>query len=77
MALSDFILKPTETTISLDQIHLSQENKSLLNQLLKDFKHIEILDQYNLPVDNKVFLYGHTGCGKTTTAKAISQSLDK
>lgn len=77
MALSDFILNSKEATIGLDEIHLSKENKSLLNQLLKDFKHIEILNQYNLPVDNKVFLFGHTGCGKTTTAKAIAQALDK
>lgn len=77
MALSDFILNPKETTISLDQIHLSKENTNLLNQLLKDFKHIEVLNQYNLPVDNKLFLYGHTGCGKTTTAKAIAQALNK
>ncbi len=77
MAISDFILNPTQTTIGLDQIHLSNENKISLNQLLKDFKHIEVLNQYNLPVDNKVFLFGHTGCGKTTTAKAIAQALDK
>ena len=77
MALSDFILNPQETTIGLEQIHLSKENKSLLSQLLKDFKHIDVLNQYNLPVDNKVFLFGHTGCGKTTTAKAIAQALNK
>lgn len=77
MTLSNFILNPKETTISLDQIHLSDENTHLLNQLLKDFKHVEVLNQYNLPVDNKLFLFGHTGCGKTTTAKAIAQALNK
>ena len=77
MALSDFILNSTETDIGLDQIHLSEENKSALNQLLKEFKHLEILNQYKLPVDNKIFLFGHTGCGKTTTAKAIAQALNK
>lgn len=77
MALSDYILSPKEVTLSLDQIHLNKENKKLLDQLLKDFKHIEILNAYNLPMDNKVFLFGHTGCGKTTTARAIAHTLNK
>lgn len=77
MALSDFILNSNKTTLSLEDIHLSEANKSSLKQLLKEFKHIDVLNQYLLPVDNKVFLFGHTGCGKTTTAKAIAQALDK
>lgn len=77
MALSDFILNSNRTTLSLEDIHLSEANKSSLRQLLKEFKHIAVLNQYQLPVDNKVFLFGHTGCGKTTTAKAIAQALDK
>ena len=77
MAISDFIINSKEPTISLDEIHLSDENKNALQQLLKEFKHVGILNQYQLPVDNKVFLAGHTGCGKTTTAKAIAKALDK
>lgn len=77
MALSDFILNSSEATIGLDEIHLSEANKNALNQLLKEFKHLAILKQYSLPVDNKIFLFGHTGCGKTTTAKAIATALDK
>ena len=30
-----------------------------------------------MPVNNKVLLYGSSGCGKTTTAKAIANSLGK
>lgn len=77
MALSDYILNSTQTTLGLDDIHLSDANKSSLKQLLKEFKHVAVLNQYQLPVDNKVFLFGHTGCGKTTTAKAIAQALNK
>ena len=77
MAISDFILNSNETTIGLDEIHLSTANKNTLNQLLKEFKHLDVLNHYKLPVDNKIFLFGHTGCGKTTTAKAIAQALDK
>lgn len=77
MAISDFILNSNETTIGLDEIHLSEANKNALKQLLKEFIHLEVLNQYKLPVDNKIFLFGHTGCGKTTTAKAIARALNK
>ncbi|GFD83335.1 hypothetical protein KUL118_61970 [Tenacibaculum sp. KUL118] len=77
MAIHNLILQSKETTIELDKIHLSDENKNTLHQLLKEFKHVAVLDRYKLPVDNKVLLFGHTGCGKTTTAKAIAKKLDK
>lgn len=77
MALSDYILNPKKNSIGLDEVHLTQKNKTLLDQLLKDFKHIDVLNHYGLPVDNKLFLFGHTGCGKTTTAKAIAMALEK
>ena len=77
MAIHNLILQTKETTIELDEVHLSNENKNTLQQLLKEFKHVAVLNQYKLPVDNKILLFGHTGCGKTTTAKAIAEKLDK
>jgi len=78
MAIYDLILNSRdETTIELSNIHLSANNKIVLNQLLKEFKYVDVLNKYKLPVDNKLLLFGHTGCGKTTTAKAIAQEIDK
>ncbi|WP_299007036.1 AAA family ATPase [uncultured Tenacibaculum sp.] len=77
MAIHNLILQSKETTVELDEVHLSNENKKTLQQLLKEFKHVAVLNQYKLPVDNKILLFGHTGCGKTTTAKAIVKKLDK
>lgn len=78
MAVQDFILSAwDENPIDLASIHLSDSNKKDLDQLLKEFKHISILNSYNLPVANKLLLFGHTGCGKTTTAKAIARALKK
>lgn len=77
MRISDYLLDPSDTVIPLEEIHLSSENREAVNQLLKEYTHAPVLLQYGLPVDNKVFLFGHTGCGKTTTAKAIAQALNK
>jgi SpoVK/Ycf46/Vps4 family AAA+-type ATPase len=78
MAVYDLTLHPrNEDIIELSDIELSSSNTSVLNQLLKEFKHLDVLNEYGLPVDHKLLLFGHTGCGKTTTAKAIASALDK
>lgn len=63
--------------ILLDDIQFSAENRAILDQVIKEHKHITALKQYNLPVDNKILLHGQSGCGKTTTAKAIATTLGK
>lgn len=77
MPIFDFIIRPNLEGVSLDDVHLSEENRNQLKQLMREFKHLEVLQNYQLPVDNKVLLFGHTGCGKTTTAMAIANALDK
>ena len=77
MNIYDLIIEYKEDVIPLENIQFSKENKRAINQLLKEYKHVEILRKHKLPVDNKLLLYGHTGCGKTTTARAIASSLGK
>ncbi len=77
MAIGDLIVHSKDEVLGLENIHLSKSNRLELQQLLKEFKHIEILKEYKLPVDNKILLFGHTGCGKTTTARAIAKHLNK
>lgn len=74
---NSYILNTKEPTITLDEIQFSEENKSILVRFLREFNHIEKLKEYGLPVDNKILFYGHTGCGKTVTARAIAHKLGK
>ena len=76
MNLYELVVTDTEK-IALDDLLFSEENKLALTQIIKEHKYIDELKKYNLKVDNKILLHGHSGCGKTTTAKAIATALNK
>lgn len=76
MNLYDITINDTEKIV-LNELFFSESNKAALDQTIKEHQYIEELKKYNLHVDNKIMLHGKSGCGKTTTAKAIATSLNK
>lgn len=76
MNLSELTVNDTEK-ITLDELLFSDNNKTALQQIIKEHQYLSELKKYGLHVDNKILLHGNSGCGKTTTAKAIATSLDK
>lgn len=76
MDIHDLVIRDKEV-VSLDDVFLNQENQKHIQQLIKEYKYVDELTKYNLPVNNKVLLQGSSGCGKTTTAKAIANALGK
>lgn len=76
MNITDLIITKKEQA-ELSDIFLNKENNLAIQQLIKEHQYSDALIQYELPINNKIFLHGSSGCGKTTTAKAIAQTLDK
>lgn len=76
MNIFDLIINDKEN-INLDDVFLNNENRQKIQQLLKEHTYFDRIKSYNLPINNKVMLQGQSGCGKTTTAKAIANALGK
>ncbi len=65
------------SNVNLEEVVFNEAVSRQINQFLKEYQFREVLEKYDLPVINKMLLYGKTGCGKTMTAKAIAKKLDK
>ncbi|MDR6462804.1 ATP-binding protein [Chryseobacterium sediminis] len=76
MSLYNLIIQDKEQ-VNLNDVFLDKNNKEHLVQLIKEHNYIKELQEYGLPVNNKILLQGSSGCGKTMTAKAVANALGK
>lgn len=76
MNLYNLIIQDKEQ-VTLNEVFLGKTNRDELAQLIKEHTYIKELQEYGLPVNNKILLQGSSGCGKTMTAKAIANALGK
>lgn len=65
------------SNVNLEDVVFNEAVSVQISQFLKEYQFRDVLEKYDLPVVNKMLLYGKTGCGKTMTAKAIAKKLDK
>lgn len=76
MNLYNLIIQDKEE-VTLNDVFLGNGNRDQLVQLIKEHTYVKELQEYGLPVNNKILLQGNSGCGKTMTAKAVANALGK
>lgn len=64
-----------EPVRNLDHIVLSDENRSLLDEILQEHHHCELLGSYGLHPADKLLFCGPPGCGKTLAAEVVASEL--
>ncbi|MFP3599168.1 AAA family ATPase [Chryseobacterium sp. SIMBA_029] len=76
MNLYNLIIQDKEQ-VTLQDVFLDGNNRKQFVQLIKEHTYLKELQEYGLPVNNKVLLQGSSGCGKTMTAKALANALGR
>ncbi len=69
------LLQIKEPVRRLEDVVLSDENTSLLNELLQEHHRVEVLQSYGLYPADKILFCGPPGCGKTLTAEVLASEL--
>lgn len=59
----------------LEDVVLSDETQSALEEILQEHHHQERLGSYGLKPADRLLFYGPPGCGKTLTAEVIASEL--
>lgn len=76
-SLSDDIKKLViQNKITEDNVYLNEKTKIIIDELLLEWKNAETYKFHNIPIRNKILLYGPTGNGKTTLARHIAKLTD-
>lgn len=69
------LLQVLEPVRQLEDVALSDENGSLLDELLHEHHRVELLRSHGLFPADRLLFYGPPGCGKTLTAEVIAHEL--
>jgi SpoVK/Ycf46/Vps4 family AAA+-type ATPase len=69
------LLQIKEPVRRLEDVVLSDENASLLDELLQEHHRVETLQSYGLHPADKILFCGPPGCGKTLTAEVLASEL--
>lgn len=62
-----------QSIITEDNVFLNEQSKTLIDELILEWKNKDVYSYHNLPVRSKILFHGATGNGKTTIARHIAK----
>lgn len=75
--INDFILEKVTSDYGFNNLICSESTRDELKYFIEEHRQIDVLRSFQLPVGNKILLYGPTGCGKTLASYVIAGELNK
>jgi AAA+ superfamily predicted ATPase len=75
--ISELILEKITSDYTLDNIIANEKVYNELKFFIEEHQKIDVLQQFGLPVSNKLLLHGPSGCGKTLASYVIAGELHK
>jgi len=75
--MEELYIQELNPNVSLEDLLLAEHKKQQLINFIKEHKHASHLKSIGLPISNTLLLHGHTGCGKTFTARVLASELKK
>ena len=74
--IDNLILETVTSDYSLKDIVCSKDVKEELEYFIKEHQAVDLLENYQLPISNKVLFHGPSGCGKTLSSYILAGELD-
>lgn len=75
--ISDLIIEKLTSDYTFDNLVCSSDVREDLDFFVKEHKSIDILNDFDLSVSNKILFYGPSGCGKTLASYVLAGELEK
>lgn len=75
--LKDLILEKLTSDYRFNNLVCTDEVREELELFVQEHQSIDLLNEYNLPVSNKILFHGPPGCGKTLASYVLAGELSK
>lgn len=75
--VSEFVIDKVTSDYKFSNLICGKEIEEELHHFIEEHRRIELLENFELPVANKVILHGPSGCGKTLASYVIAGELSK